>query len=87
MLSSNGATLDWATYYGGTDLDVVEGVARNAAGDVVLFGETVSTDIPLPNAMDSTLTRDGLSDSVLARITDVGTALAYATLVGESSST
>ena len=83
ILLGNGAAIEWSTYYGGSGGEVIGAVARHASGDVVLYGSTSSTDLPLPNALDATL--DGDSDSVVARLSGDGAALEFATLLGSDT--
>jgi hypothetical protein len=48
QISPNGATLDYSTFFGGTDNDRTYGLAVDAAGNVVLTGLTFSTPPSFP---------------------------------------
>jgi hypothetical protein len=46
-LSADGLSTQWATYYGGSGTELVQGLAVDAAGSVYLVGQTTSNDLPL----------------------------------------
>ena len=54
-------TILGATFVGGDDVDVGEGIVRDAAGNIYVAGWTRSTDFPTQNAEQDTLA--GLNDS------------------------
>ena len=43
----------WATYYGGSHLDYASSISVDGNGNVVISGVTVSTDLPVQNAFQS----------------------------------
>lgn len=79
-LSADGATLEYATFLGGSDAEVGFGGALGADGRVYLTGWTRSDDFPTtPGAFDRS--RNGGEDAFVARLTAAG-ALDYATYLG-----
>jgi len=54
-LDATGSTVTYSIFLGGTDEDYINGIAVMNSGDVVLVGQTRSTDIPLLNPYQSTL--------------------------------
>ncbi len=63
MLSDDGSQPVFATYYGGTGDDRARGIDVNNRGEIVVNGETRSTNFPLENAYDST--RNNRDDGVV----------------------
>src|ERR1035438_2763474 len=52
---SSGGTLLWCTYFGGKSYDAANGVAVDAAGNVLVAGITQSTDMPVLHAFQNSL--------------------------------
>ncbi|MEZ5401570.1 MAG: SBBP repeat-containing protein [Bryobacteraceae bacterium] len=71
-----------STYYGGSVQDDGLQIAVDSAGGIVIAGNTISTDIPLENATDSTLDN---SDVFLARFTQGLLVLQFGTYLGGAS--
>ena len=65
-----GPTLGWATYLGGGTTDRGFGIAFDPAGDVLVTGETSSSDFPAVGGFDTT--GAGLFDAFLVRIAVCG---------------
>lgn len=82
---TDGRTLRYSTYLGGSDYDSVNGIAINSFGEVFVTGETRSTTpgFPVRNAYISE--NKGLSDGFVARINSTGNQLIYSTFLGGSS--
>jgi hypothetical protein len=69
-LNANG-TRRWATFYGGTGLDEADGIAVNAAGDVLFCGYTASTTaIATSGEFQSTF--GGFGDGFMAKFDSNG---------------
>jgi len=88
-LSADGKNLLYATFLGGSSDDAALAVAVNAAGTVLVAGNTSSTDFPVtPGAYDTTF-NGGSSpfggDVFVAKLSADGTSLLYATYLGGSS--
>ena len=47
---NSSGTVQWATYYGGTDTDSAFDITTDGNGNVVIAGSTTSTDFPVQNA-------------------------------------
>jgi photosystem II stability/assembly factor-like uncharacterized protein len=75
-LDSDGSTLLFSTYLGGSHIDGVDGIAVDAAGNAYVAGLTRSTDFPLLNAFQTSI-----GSSFVAKFTASG-ALAYSTYFG-----
>ena len=89
-LSPDGKLLTYGTYLGGPSMDVLEDMAVDPSGQVVVTGwvtgNNVQTFVSTPGAFDSTW--NGSQDGALARLKLAGTGagdLLYATLLGGSS--
>ncbi|HWB84565.1 MAG TPA: SBBP repeat-containing protein [Bryobacteraceae bacterium] len=74
--------LTYATYLGGNGDDSGQGIAVDATGGVYVTGQTASTNFPLAQAYQSTLS--GTSDAFVARLTPAGDALTFSTFLGGS---
>jgi hypothetical protein len=82
-LDPTGAALVYSTYLGGSDFDVTQGIAVDAAGNAYVTGETSSSDFPTTaGAFQST--RRGPSDAFVTKLNATGAALAYSTYLGGS---
>ena len=82
-----GSGLAYSTYLGGKSVDEGQGIAADSAGYAYVTGYTASTNFPTStNAFQSLLNGDAkppfLYDAFVARLTPLGDALAYSTLLG-----
>ncbi len=82
-LSPSGASLEYSTYIGGSSADFAHTIAVDAFGAAYLAGHTVSSDLPTPNAFDSSYS--GEADSFVMKLSPSGASLAYGTYLGGSS--
>jgi len=79
-LNPNGDSLAWATFFGGSDFDVANGIALDSLGDVYIVGVTYSADFPVTmGAFDTSF--NGGYDAFVARFTGDGV-LIWATYLG-----
>jgi hypothetical protein len=78
----NSGTLIRSTYYGGSSQDDGLRVAVDSSGAIVIAGNTISTNLPLNGATDTTLDN---SDGFLARFTNGLLILQFGTYLGGSS--
>jgi hypothetical protein len=68
-LSPDGSRLLYSTFIGGSGTDLANAIALDAAGKLVIAGQTSSADFPMSgNAFQSTL--QGASDAVVVRLTE-----------------
>ncbi len=81
-LNPDGNDLIWATYIGGTSWDDAISIIADSGDNIIVYGETSSTDIPLPGAMDDSL--GGESDFYLAKISPAGDSMIWGTYLGGS---
>jgi hypothetical protein len=79
-LDPAGSALVYSTYLGGTDIDLAEAIAVDAAGHAHVTGETGSTDFPTVDAVQPT--RDGSSDVFVTELNAAGSALVHSTYLG-----
>ena len=81
-LSTDGSTLLYSTYLGGSDADQAFGVALDAAGNAYVTGATGSEDFPTVDAFQGT--KASSSDAFLTEISADGSALVYSTYYGDA---
>src|SRR5437867_654365 len=83
-LSADGSSLLWATYLGGgigDGNDAVFDLALDTSGNVIMCGDTYSSDFPAtPGAYDSTY--NGVADAFVAKLSADGSSLVWATYLG-----
>jgi len=82
-IGSSGQLL-WSTYLGGSGTEYGSGVAFDANDNVVVAGETSSTDFPTNEAFDSAL--DSFGDAFVAVIAAAGTGIVWSSYLGGDSS-
>lgn len=83
-LSSAGGSLVWSTYLGGTSGDYGGMLALDTAGNVIVVGNTNSTNFPTTaGAYDRT--HNGVSDLFVTKLSSTGSAILASTLVGGST--
>jgi hypothetical protein len=76
-------TLMFATYLGGSTIDVANGIAADSTGQVYVVGETESANFPIVNAFHTTL--GGTSDAFATVLNPTLTSpLVYSTYLGGS---
>ncbi len=80
-LSSDGSSIIYSTYLGGTALDKVHDVAVDASGNFYVTGFTLSTDFPTQSPLQSSY-GGGSQDGFLVKVNPAGSALIYSTYVG-----
>jgi hypothetical protein len=79
-ISTTGA-LQWSTFLGGTLDDVANGIAVDGSGDVIVVGQSVSSNFPLKNAFDTTVAGN---DAFVTKLTNAG-ALVWSSFLGGSA--
>ncbi|MBF0537365.1 MAG: SBBP repeat-containing protein, partial [Nitrospirae bacterium] len=79
-LSSNGTTLLYSTYLGGTANDEANAIAVDSGGNAFITGYTYSTDFPTNNAYQSTIS--GVDDAFVTKLSSSGTYIPYSTYLG-----
>lgn len=77
--------LNYSTYLGGSSEDIGTAVAVDAAGNAYIAGYTYSSNFPLLNAYDRSLSRSDV-DAFVAKLNPTGSALMYATYLGSGKS-
>lgn len=82
-LNSDGSQLIWATYVGGSGMDIIHSLFADDAGTLYAMGSSTSTDFPVTaNAYDGS--HNGDVDMVVLRIQDDGASLIGSTYMGGS---
>jgi hypothetical protein len=79
-LDTEGASLVYSAYLGGSLADVATGIALDPEGNAYVTGYTYSTNFPFTNAFQTNLA--GTNDIFVAKIAPLGSALLYSTYVG-----
>ncbi len=79
-----GNALVYSTCLGGTGLDEAGGISVDNIGCVYITGFTQSTDFPCVNAYQSSY-QGGVYDAIVAKISDAGSNLVFATYLGGDS--
>jgi len=80
-VSADGTTIKFATYLGGSGLDVATGIALDGSGGVYVTGFTSSSDFPVTKGVLQAHRSGALFDAFVAKISPSG-ALAYSTYLG-----
>jgi PKD repeat protein len=81
-LNSDGSTLTQSTYFGGSLVDSIAGVAADDSDNLYIVGTTDSPDLPVSLAYQSKL--GGKSDVMLTKFTSNLSQVAYCTYLGGS---
>lgn len=82
-LSADGSTLDYSTYFGGTDADYGVDVVLDGASRACVVGYTASSDFPVVNAAYGTFAGGNhLGDAFVLRFAADGSALDFSTYLG-----
>jgi hypothetical protein len=78
---ASGSTLLWSTFLGGGVTDVIDEVAVDPSGDVVVLGSSNSSDFPTTaGAYDES--HNGARDIVVGKLDSSGSALLWSTYLG-----
>ncbi len=78
-ISSDGTTLVYSTYLGGSLLDVASGIAVDSVGAAYVTGQTFSTNFPLAASFRNF--NSGMGDAFVTKLSPTGT-LVYSTFLG-----
>ncbi len=73
--------LDYATYFGGSNVDLAVAVAVDSSGNVYLTGQTDSSDLP---GMGSSQAGPSGTDAFVAKLDPSGSSVVYLTFIGGS---
>ena len=87
-VASDGASLVYSSYLGGSNYDYPSGIALDPTGDIFIAGSTYSQDFPVANAFQSTVSpnqNDYFGQyGFLTELTPDGSSLVYSTFFGGS---
>jgi len=81
-LNTIGSALLYSTYLGGSDSDIGNGIAVDAAGNATVVRNTSSADFPMMNPIQANPT-----GAFVSKINEAGSAFVYSTFLGGSSGT
>jgi hypothetical protein len=88
-ISTDGSSLLYSTYLGGTGSDVPAGIALDAMSNILVAGYTTSQNFPVSNAFQSTEEPNGGglygNYGFLTKFTPDGSSLVYSTFLGGGS--
>ncbi|MFN4235400.1 MAG: SBBP repeat-containing protein [Bacteroidia bacterium] len=82
-INSNGSSLLYSTYLGGSDLDVGLNIAIDATGSAYVTGYTYSNNFDITAGAFQT-SMAGFSDAFVTKLNSTGNALVYSTYIGGS---
>ena len=82
-VTSSGNQVLWATYLGGSGLDVATSIAADSYDSLCITGYSNSNDFPTLDGYDDSI--NGGTDAVVVQINELGTALYFSTYIGGSS--
>lgn len=86
-LNATGSAVEFATFYGGSLGEAVAGGGLDAAGNVVIAGNTVSTNLPMTaDAIQPTIVNANGTDGFVAILSASGNSLLSATYLGGAES-
>jgi hypothetical protein len=85
-LSSNGTSLFFSTFLGGSNYEVGWDITLDSTGNIYIIGDTRSSDFPTTSdAFDTSFNgRAGEADAFVAKLNNNGTTLLYSTFFGGS---
>jgi len=83
-LSSDGSSILYSTFFGGSGDDIARVLTLDATNNIILNGETFSSDFPLHNAIDDEF--NGNKECFFAKLAANGTTLIFSTFFGETES-
>lgn len=86
-LNPAGSTLAYATYLGGSSSDVGYGIALDSTGNAYVAGKTGSSNYPVTSDAIQAARANYSGDAFVTVLNPTGTALAYSSYMGGSSST
>jgi hypothetical protein len=81
-LNIAGSALIYSTYLGGSGSESPYGIAVDGSGNAYVTGQTVSTDFPTTNPLQSAY--GGSQDAFVTQLNTAGSALIYSTYLGGS---
>ncbi|MEM1044039.1 MAG: T9SS type A sorting domain-containing protein [Bacteroidota bacterium] len=81
-LSSDGTTLLWSTFLGGSYSDGVTDVALTSSGNALVVGSTTGTDFPTTGGAYDVDYNGGFSDAFVTQLTADGSTLVWSTFLG-----
>ncbi|NUQ69938.1 MAG: SBBP repeat-containing protein [Chthonomonadales bacterium] len=81
-VASDGKSLVYATYVGGSNWDYCHGIAVDASGSAYIAGETVSDDFPVTAGAFQTALNGTNGDAFTVKLTPDGSGLAFSTYFG-----
>lgn len=79
-LSADGGALIYSTYLGGSAIDWAYAIVHDTAGNAYIAGSTSSTNFPVMNPFQATLS--GSADGFVSKLTPTGNSLVYSTYLG-----
>ncbi len=81
-LSSDGSSLVYSTYFGGSGGDSANAIAVDSLGQVYVAGQTLSVDFPLASPLQAAA--GGKTEAFISKFLPNGSGLVYSTFLGGS---
>lgn len=76
-------TLNWSTYFGGSDVESGNSLQISSTGDLFITGGTVSSNLPISNGQDLTY-NGGQSDGYIVKMNSANSNVLAGTYVGQN---
>ena len=83
-INAAGSSFVYSTFFGGSGIEVGNGIGVDSSGNAYVIGHSDSTDLPAVNAIQSTFA-GGMWDAFVVKINGAGSTLSYSTYLGGSS--
>jgi len=83
-LSSSGSDVVFASYLGGSDKDISEGISIDSNRCIYIGGSTQSGNFPISNPYQESIGSSGIYDVYISKFASSGSSLIYSTYIGGS---
>ncbi len=85
-LSADGSSIVYSTFVGGSDVDITNALQLTSNEDVVICGQTISSDFPTTSGAFQTQLSNNISNAFITKLSSDGSTLVYSTFLSGSGS-